>query len=91
VAPPGQELPCATFWHDVDAVEPFSEPQQTCPLGQSHACVHPNVTTRAPEQPVAFGEQLQVPTTVPPEIPVGLKQQSFLRKSHVAEPHVGGV
>jgi hypothetical protein len=81
VAPPGHEPPLATVWHDVLAEEPFSAPQHTCPVGQSHACEQPNVTTRLPVQPVAFDWQLHVPVTVPPEKPVALKQQSFVRRS----------
>jgi hypothetical protein len=84
---PGHAPPFAMGWHEVVAVEPVSIPQHTCPVAQSHAWMHPKVT--GPEQPVAFGEQLQVPTTVPPEMPVGVKQQSFLRRSHAAVPHVG--
>jgi hypothetical protein len=86
VAPPGHEPPAATVWHAVDAVEPFSVPQQTWPLGQSQACVHPKVTDK-PEHPLALGEQLQVPTTVPLERPVTLKQQSFVRRSQLPLPH----
>jgi hypothetical protein len=48
------------------------------------------VTARTPEQPVLFGAQLHVPTTVPPEKPVGLKQQSLVRRSHTPVPQVGG-
>jgi hypothetical protein len=91
IAPPGHAPPLATFWHDVDAVEPFSVPQQTWPAAQSQACVHPKVTARKPVHPVVFEVQLQLPTTVPPERPVGLKQQSFERRSHVLVPHAGGV
>jgi hypothetical protein len=91
MAPPEHEPPLATVWHAVVAVAPFSVPQQTCPDGQSQACEQPKVTTRGPEQPVLFEGQLQVPTTVPPEKPVGLKQQSFARRSHTPLPHVGGV
>ncbi len=64
-------------------------PQQTWPEGQSHACWHPKDTGRKPVQPVVFGAQLHVPTTVPPEMPVGLKQQSFDLRSHTPVPHVG--
>jgi hypothetical protein len=81
IAPPGHEPPLATVWHVVVAAEPFSLPQQTCPVGQSQACEHPKVTTRLPVQPVAFDAQLHVPTIVPPEKPVALKQQSFVRRS----------
>jgi hypothetical protein len=90
MVPPGHEPPLATAWQAVDAVEPLSMPQQTWPLAQSHSCAHPKLTG-APEQPVAFGEQLQVPTMTPPEMPVGLKQQSFVRRSHGAVPQVGTV
>ena len=90
IAPPEHDPPLATVWQAVVAEEPFSVPQQTCPLGQSQACAHPKVTTKAPEQPVVFVGQLQVPTTVPPEMPVGLKQQSRVRRSHgPLLPHVG--
>jgi hypothetical protein len=82
IAPPGHEPPLATVWQEVVAAEPFSVPQQTCPVGQSQACEHPKVTTRVPVHPVAFDSQLHVPTTVPPEKPVALKQQSFERRSH---------
>jgi hypothetical protein len=81
IAPPGHEPPLATVAHEVVAAAPFSVPQQTCPVGQSQACAHPKVTTRLPVQPVAFDAQLHVPTTVPPEKPVALKQQSFVRRS----------
>src|SRR5580658_11279731 len=81
MAPPEHAPPLATVWHAVVAVAPFSVPQQTCPDGQSQACEHPKVTTRGPEQPVLFAGQLHVPTTVPPEKPVGLKQQSLVRRS----------
>jgi hypothetical protein len=48
------------------------------------------VTANGPEQPLVLELQLHVPTTVPPEKPVGLKQQSLLRRSHVPSvPHVG--
>lgn len=90
IAPPGHEPPVATVWQVVVAVEPFSVPQQTCPVGQSHACEQPKVTANGPEQPLVLELQLHVPTTVPPEKPVGLKQQSLLRRSHVPSvPHVG--
>jgi hypothetical protein len=89
VAPPGHEPPLATVRHATDAVVPFSVPQQTCPVAQSQACAHPKVTASAPVHPVAFGEQLQVPTTTPPDRPVGLKQQSLERRSHTPVPHVG--
>jgi hypothetical protein len=84
--PPGHAPPFATARHAVAAVEPLSMPQHTCPLGQSHAWMHPKLT--GPEQPLVFGEQLQVPTTTPPEMPVGVKQQSLLRRSHAVVPHV---
>lgn len=91
MAPPGQEPPAATLWHDVFADEPFSIPQQTSPALQSHAWLQPKVTANGPEQPWAFATQLHVPTTVPPEMPVGLKQQSFERRSQPpAFPHTGG-
>jgi hypothetical protein len=90
VPAPGQEPPRATVRHATDAVVPFSVPQQTCPVGQSQAWAHPKVTANAPVHPVAFGEQLQVPTTTPPDRPVGLKQQSLERRSHTPVPHVGG-
>ena len=78
IAPPGHEPPLGTVWHVELAEEPFSLPQQTCPVGQSQACEHPMVTTRLPVQPVAFDSQVHVPTIVPPEMPVALKQQSFV-------------
>jgi hypothetical protein len=91
MAPPGHEAPFATVWHEVVATELVSTSQQTCPVGQSQACAHPKVTTRTPEQPVAFVWQLHTPWTIPPEMPVGLKQQSFARRSHPASPQVGTV
>jgi hypothetical protein len=91
MAPPGHDPPAETGLHAVVAVEPFSVPQQTCPVGQSQLCVQPKVTAKRPEQPVAFEGQLHVPTTVPPEKPVGLKQQSFDRRSHPAVPQTGTV
>ncbi len=91
-APPGHEPPLATVWHVVEAEEPFSVPQQTCPLAQSQACEHPKLTVRLPVQPVACDGQLHVPSTVPPEKPVAVKQQTFVRRSHVPwSPHAGGV
>jgi hypothetical protein len=56
---------------------------------QSQACWHPKVTANAPVQPVAFEVQLQVPCTTPPEMPVGLKQQSFERRSQADVPQIG--
>jgi hypothetical protein len=91
VVPPGHAPPLATVRHVVVAVLPFCVPQQTCPVGQSQACEHPKVTAKRPVHPVAFGEQLHVPTTVPPDKPVGLKQQSFERRSHTPVPQVGAV
>jgi len=86
--PPGHAPPFETVRHDVTALAPLlSMPQHTCPFGQSHAWTHPKFT--GPEQPLDFGEQLQVPTITPPEMPVGLKQQSLLRRSHAVVPHVG--
>jgi len=91
VAPPGHAPPLATVWHEVVAAEPVSTPQQTCPFWQSQACVHPKVTARTPEQTVFPAWQLHKPSTVPPEMPVGLKQQLFERRSHPASPQMGAV
>jgi hypothetical protein len=85
--PPGQGFPLVAARHDVTALEPLlSMPQHTCPLGQSHAWTHPKLM--GPEHPLDFGEQLQVPTITPPEMPVGVKQQSLVRRSHAVVPHV---
>jgi hypothetical protein len=90
VAPPGHDPPLATVWHAVDALDPFSVPQQTWPLAQSHCWVQPKVTAKKPVHPVALALQLHVPTTVPPERPVGLKQHTFDRRSHSpSSPQVG--
>jgi hypothetical protein len=91
VAPPGQAPPAATAWHDVVATVPFSTPQQTCPVGQSHCWWHPKVTESAPVHPVDLDGQLQVPWTCPPTKPVTVKQQSFERRSHVDVPQSGAV
>ena len=90
-APPGHAPPLVTAWHEVVATVPFSRPQHAWPVGQSQACVHPKVTAKVPVQPVALGEQLHVPWTTPPTIPVGVKQQSFERRSQVDVPQAGAV
>jgi hypothetical protein len=90
-APPGHAPPLVTAWHEVVATLPVSRPQQAWPEGQSQACVHPKVTAKAPVQPVVLAEQLHVPWTTPPTMPVGVKQQSFERRSQVDVPQAGAV
>jgi hypothetical protein len=84
---PGQLPPSATAWHTASPVD--VDPQQTCPPKQSQAFWHWMTTKLSPlVQPLAPPSSFDTQDPVPPNKSPSDAQQSCVRKSHVAVPHL---